>query len=134
MIKAAVRSLFGVAGAARCIDRLARKYDFEQTERVGPIVWGPGMAKITDKAGFLSPILVEFEGRMHPAPSNYKEILAKNYGDYLRLPPAEQRVPHHLYEVYWSCDSESAEGYSRGRVLGEQAFSDCRDLDRADVC
>lgn len=36
-----------------------------------------------------------FEGGKFPIPKNYDEILTKIYGDYMQLPPLEQRETHH---------------------------------------
>ena len=44
----------------------------------------------------LDSIMLEFEGHDFPAPRNYDFILRQIYGDYLQLPPEEERFPHHL--------------------------------------
>lgn len=47
------------------------------------------------KADFLDSILIEFEGHEFPIPRNYNKYLTKLYGDYMKLPPKEEQVPHH---------------------------------------
>lgn len=37
---------------------------------------------------------LEFEDALFPAPKCYKEYLEEHYGDYLTLPPQEQRIQH----------------------------------------
>ena len=47
------------------------------------------------------PEYMEFEGNMFRAPKGYDEILTKQYGDYMKLPPIEQQVTHHVNYVFW---------------------------------
>lgn len=39
-------------------------------------------------------IEMEFEGRMFPGFKNYDVYLSRHYGDYMKLPPKEQQIPH----------------------------------------
>ena len=43
---------------------------------------------------------LKFRDRMFPAPSGYDEILRSIYGDYMQLPPEEDRAPYHQYDIY----------------------------------
>lgn len=45
-------------------------------------------------------IEVEFEGKVYKAPKGYDEWLKILYGDYMKLPPIEQRVTHHIIDAY----------------------------------
>ena len=42
----------------------------------------------------------EFEGKRYQIPESYDEWLTAVYGDYMRLPPAEQRQSHHKFVAY----------------------------------
>lgn len=42
----------------------------------------------------------EFEGHKFKAPKGYHEVLTALYGDYMQLPPEEQRVNPHLTEAF----------------------------------
>lgn len=41
-----------------------------------------------------------FRDRTFPVPSGYDEILRSIYGDYMQLPPEEERQPYHQYDIY----------------------------------
>ena len=41
-----------------------------------------------------------FENIMVKIPAQYDEILKRSYGDYMKLPPKEERVATHEYTLY----------------------------------
>lgn len=41
-----------------------------------------------------------FEGHMFPIPKCYDYMLTKSYGDYMQLPPKEERKAYHGYKIY----------------------------------
>lgn len=49
---------------------------------------------------------VEFEGRRFMAIARYDEYLTQRYGDYMTLPPEDQRVPYHGGSYYKKSDSK----------------------------
>lgn len=54
-----------------------------------------GMRKQTmPKAVYGEPVELEFEGKMFLAPCQYESWLRQVYGDYLTLPPVEERTAH----------------------------------------
>lgn len=55
------------------------------------------------KEVFNSFIDVEFEGQKYKAPVGYDAWLKAFYGDYMKLPPEDQRVSKHRFEAY-VCD------------------------------
>lgn len=44
---------------------------------------------------------VEFENIHSPAPLEYDEVLRISYGNYLKLPPEEERKSHHHSHAFW---------------------------------
>lgn len=44
-------------------------------------------------------IEMDFEGHKFFVPEKYDEILTLEYGDYMKLPPENQRKPHHDYKI-----------------------------------
>lgn len=55
---------------------------------------------IVEKSIFNSFINISFEGRYYSILSEYDKFLTAIYGDYMKLPPIEQRVSHHVFEAY----------------------------------
>lgn len=52
--------------------------------------------KIFDRA-----VEVEFEGHMFYAPVGYDAFLKTSYGNYMQLPPENERIPYHGGNYYW---------------------------------
>lgn len=50
---------------------------------------------------FAETIKVEFEGELFNAPKGYDGWLRKIYGDYMQLPPEEERVRHHRFIAFY---------------------------------
>ena len=44
---------------------------------------------------------VEFEGHSFKALKEYDGFLKGIYGDYMKLPPLNERTPRHTYKAYW---------------------------------
>ena len=42
-----------------------------------------------------------FEGKTFKAPKGWHSILTKRYGNYMELPPENERHSHEYYEMYW---------------------------------
>ena len=52
---------------------------------------------------------IEFEGKMYKTMAGYKDYLSRTYGDYMKLPPVDQRVTH-SFEAYWPDGNEPKDG------------------------
>lgn len=53
------------------------------------------------KSNFDSYTELEFEGLCFCVMGGYDDYLHSIYGDYMQLPPVEQRVSHHTFNAYW---------------------------------
>lgn len=76
----------------------ARRYEKIQTEWLGMFMWSDRL--LFDKKLVNSFGKVIFEGKKFQAPENWDAWLKILYGDYMQLPPAEERVTHHIYSAY----------------------------------
>jgi len=56
---------------------------------------------IFNRQDFDQTVQVEFEGKMYPAPAGFDAHLTDAYGDYMQLPPEDQRVSMHDFNVSW---------------------------------
>ena len=81
-------------------EELVRKYPIEQTKYCGYMefineVWG-----VFPIEWFEHYEDVEFEGHKFKAIRDRKKFLELRYGDYMKLPPKEERISHHPYKFY----------------------------------
>lgn len=77
----------------RRIDTYCKRYKISQSKFLAEIAWG-GIGCFMETDAFLEPVLLEFEGNLYKAPASFDEYLRKNYGNYMELPPVEERVNH----------------------------------------
>lgn len=84
------------------VHRLATKYPFETSSRaydvVNPVYKRPVHCR---RETFEDYIDITFEGKTLMTLKDYNTYLTDLFGDYMQLPPEEQRVPHHGFTAYW---------------------------------
>ena len=84
-------------------EALSVKYNDRQTSRLYYSNYQPDFMQDTIEREWIGELTeLEFEGHMLMAPKGWHEVLTVIYGDYMQLPPEEQRVPSHSddLEVY----------------------------------
>ncbi|HGW2852416.1 TPA: phosphorylcholine transferase LicD [Enterococcus faecalis] len=80
----------------RFAEKRMTKYSFGSTPYVTELCVGPRyMGNIYHLEDFKSAIFVPFEDTKMPIPVGYKRYLTEVFGDYMQLPPEEDRQPHH---------------------------------------
>lgn len=82
--------------ATRRLASLAKKGpSYEEAEYVANIVWGPyGERERFEKRLFSETVPLEFEGYKFPGMIGWDEYLTGIYGDYMQIPPEEERRNH----------------------------------------
>ena len=91
--------LIGAQCLARRLDARGKKHSYENNQYVNLTVWVTGV-KPFKKELFESIDRIHFEDALLCVPSRYDEVLTQCYGDYMKLPPEDQRVAHHNYTAY----------------------------------
>ncbi|MBR1389670.1 MAG: LicD family protein [Prevotella sp.] len=61
---------------------------------------GPKMKGCFPAEDIASSVDIDFEGRRYKTMVGYQDYLTRTYGDYMQLPPEDQRVTH-KFEAYW---------------------------------
>ena len=92
--------LIGRKRIAKYQRKLGLKYSYSHAPKCGMVTWaydGPGQAMPREK--FEKMIEMPFEGRMFSVTSLWDENLTGIFGDYMTLPPEEERITHDL-EAY----------------------------------
>ena len=82
------------------IDGLAKSRAVADYEQIDYLIY-KDMNKPVWKREWLEQVIVgTFEGKKFMIPKHYHEILTSDYGDYMQLPPLEQRVSHHDFKLW----------------------------------
>lgn len=97
-------NIWGNSHYIQKIDTLCKKYSFEESRYVSVLAqpwhqYGKENKNIHERSWY-EPVRMQFEDREFPVPKGYDEILKMGYGDYMTLPPENQRQTHHTYDTY----------------------------------
>lgn len=80
----------------RFAEKKMSQYKIDDCDCITELCAGPKyMGLEYPKEIFESACLKEFEGMMMPIPAGYDNYLKMAFGDYMKLPPKNCRVPHH---------------------------------------
>jgi lipopolysaccharide cholinephosphotransferase len=83
------------------LESMAKDRDYDGSAYIGCLVWGSdGIKCVFPRQWFETTVDVPFEGCTLKAPAAYDQVLRRLYGDYMKLPPEEDRIGHHFYRTY----------------------------------
>lgn len=87
---------------ASLLDRYAQLFNGESSASLlFENVQGKFQKSPFDKDDFKATILHKFENREFCIMKGYDHCLKCGFGDYMKLPPAEKQVSHHIFYAYW---------------------------------
>ena len=93
-------NLFGVGFFINRVNERSKRKNFYEYKFVGCTNWCFDTKNLVERKYFDNQVEVQFEGHSFYAPKDYHELLTKMYGDYMQLPPIEERRGHHNYRAY----------------------------------
>ncbi len=83
------------------INKLASKYDFYSSKYCICVGSFNPSKEIIERSVIGKTIRLKFEDRYYNAPAGYDAWLKQMFGDYMKLPPIEEQITHHIFETYW---------------------------------
>ncbi len=98
------------------MERLKDAFSWEDSTYVTCTVWDP-LVVFMKRSFFEGYTLLSFEGLSVKVPVEYDRFLRDHYGDYMQLPPVEQRVPYHGYRLYRKQETAPKETVSPGEGI-----------------
>jgi len=91
----------GISFFVQKLEKASGQYSYEKSNFVGCVVWAVGGAReVFKKDTIENTTLMLFEGNEFRIPESYDDILKQIYGEYMKLPPEAERIPHHTYKAY----------------------------------
>lgn len=83
--------------------RLVQSRDYDNSRYVGCLLWSTysPQKEVMEKEWIENVVLRQFEDAFFYVSVYYDKMLTRLYGDYMKLPPEEDRVYHHLYFAYY---------------------------------
>lgn len=100
-IIAPVAECFSVRFLCNRINGIFKNYNYDECIFVGAVSGGFSYKARISKDVYEQTML-EFEGERYMAPVGSDKLLTQLYGDYMQLPPIEDRVPHQ-FDAFWKC-------------------------------
>ena len=92
---------FSMRSMAKMIDRYAKKYNDMSTSYLAESCFGNPNNRFAH-ADFSTSVDIYFQGHQLKAMNGFENYLRAFYGDYMKLPPKEQRITHHAFKVFWT--------------------------------
>lgn len=85
----------------KSIINILKQYPYEESTIVDNVAYPVYRRERAPRKIFEEYIDVDFEGMKFRSVKEYDALLRQIYGDYMQLPPEEQRTQHHDVDCYW---------------------------------
>lgn len=102
IVKSCIRVFLKMYGLKNILDKMnetVQTCSYESSKLCSDILWGESSIAVFEKEKLEPYELADFEGKKFRIPACWKDFLELNYGDYMQLPPEDQRIPHG-FEAY----------------------------------
>lgn len=101
VLKPFAKLIWGKKRTVRYIERIAKKYLFEESDNVAGIVFGYGPQESCPRKEYVNGVLMDFGDCKAMAPGCYEHYLTSLFGDYMELPPEDKRQVHFMKIYGW---------------------------------
>ena len=91
-------SIISIRSILKLMNKNARKHNFKDSEKVCSFF---STQPIFDRELFETYHYAIFEGHYFRVPKNFHKVLSIEFGDYMKLPPVEERVLKHHAKVWY---------------------------------
>ena len=85
------------------LDKAKNSFSFEDSKYLNSMTWDTSINS-RNKEWYQEFVYMPLHDIQVKVPKRYDEVLRCSYGDYMKLPPEEQRVPSHGYKLYRKSD------------------------------
>lgn len=79
------------------LNNFVKSRDYDKYKYIGCIIWENDCY---EKSLVEKTMLMKFEDAEFPVPIGYHEMLTQIYGNYMELPPENERIGHHEYRAF----------------------------------
>lgn len=91
----------------KVLNYLIKKYAVKNSHWVGCLCAQAIYKELVPEEVVAAGMTLKFEGTEFMVPIGYDTMLTKMYGDYMTLPPIEEREPHHDFKAWWIEEEET---------------------------
>lgn len=89
-----------INGITNRMNKLAQIYKYSESSYAGNLLWCTNKVKSFPRSYYDNYTTITFEGHKYQSISEYNDWLTYTYGNYMSLPPVEQRISNHSFKAF----------------------------------